>query len=111
MKLEWLTIREFARELGVSSNVVRSAIRRCKLLQSAAYWGECWTLYAEKHGRDWRIPVVREPDTGFAPSVAGMSTPSRAHSTSNGSHARRLWISEPSCACWACARWDCWATS
>jgi len=65
MKLEWLTIREFARELGVSSNVVRSAIRRCKLLQSAAYWGECWTLYAEKRGRDWRIPVVREPDTGL----------------------------------------------
>ena len=24
---------------------------------------------------------------------------------------RRLWISEPSCACWACARWGCWATS
>ena len=65
MKLEWLTIQQFARELGVSPNVVRSAIRRCKLLQSAAYWGESWTLYAEKHGRDWRIPVVREPDTGL----------------------------------------------
>ena len=46
MKLEWLTIREFARELGVSSNVVRSAISRHKLLQAGAYWGESWTLYA-----------------------------------------------------------------
>jgi hypothetical protein len=65
MKLEWLTVREFARELGVSSNVVRLAILRHRLLQSGAYWGDSWTLYAEKRGRDWRIPVVREPDTGL----------------------------------------------
>jgi hypothetical protein len=65
MKLEWLTIQEFARELGVSPNVVRSAIRRHQLMQAAIWWGGCWTLYAEKRGRDWRIPVVREPDTGL----------------------------------------------
>jgi len=65
MKLEWLTIQQFARELGVSPNVVRSAIRRHKLLQAGDYLGECWTLYAEKRGRDWLIPVVREPDAGL----------------------------------------------
>jgi hypothetical protein len=65
MKLEWLTIQQFARELGVSPNVVRSAIRRHKLLHAGDYLGESWTLYAEKRGRDWRIPVVRKPDTGL----------------------------------------------
>jgi len=62
--LEWLSIHDFAVEIGESIGAVRWAIRRRELTEVGAYCGDCWRVYAVKRGRRWYIPVRRDPLSG-----------------------------------------------
>jgi hypothetical protein len=64
MVLEWLTVHDFAVEIGESIGAVRWAIRRRELTQVGAYRGERWRVYAVKRGRRWYIPVLRDSQDG-----------------------------------------------
>ena len=61
--LEWLSVHDFAVEIGESVGAVRWAIRRRELTQAGAYCGDCWRVYAVKRGRQWYIPVIRDPQS------------------------------------------------
>jgi hypothetical protein len=62
--LEWLSVRDFASEIGESVGAVRWAIRRREMMELGAYRGECWRVYAVKRGRQWYIPVIRDLQSG-----------------------------------------------
>ena len=57
-ELEWRSVAEVARWYGVTQHSVRLAIQRCQQRALGAYAGSGWTIYAEKHGREWRIPIL-----------------------------------------------------
>jgi hypothetical protein len=61
--LEWLSIHDFAVEIGESIGAVRWAIRRRELTEMGVYRGECWRVYAVRRGRHWYIPVIRDPSS------------------------------------------------
>jgi len=57
-ELEWRSVSEIAHWYGVTQQCVRLAIQRCQQRALGAYTGNGWTIYAEKHGREWRVPVL-----------------------------------------------------
>lgn len=57
-ELEWHSVAEVARWYGMTQHSVRLAIQRCQQRALGAYTGSGWTIYAEKHGSEWRIPIL-----------------------------------------------------
>lgn len=56
--LEWHSVREVASWYGVTPQTVRLAIQRYQRRALGAYAGDGWTIYAEKRGSEWHIPIL-----------------------------------------------------